>query len=132
MEGSCGEGEQQRRQDSDHGYFPGGSMDSFKAGVLAAPVEHLQAWEEQLEERDIQPPACPNPFLFCFVTDHDMLPEQHARLRVLSLAGHPMHPAWCSLTGFSRGPSMAARPPSSATGEAAGELGEVGSAAWSR
>ena len=87
------QGEQQRRRDTDQGGFPGGSMDSFEAAVLAAPMAHLEAWEEQLEtrmkERGIQPPDCPNPFLYCFVTDYTILPEQHARLRVLSLAGHP-------------------------------------------
>ena len=64
-------------------------MDDFEAAVLAAPMAHLEAWGEQLEKRGIQPPECPDPFLYCFVTDHTMLPEQHARLRVLSLAGHP-------------------------------------------
>jgi len=68
-------------------------MDEFEAAVLAAPMAHLETWEEQLEgsmeERSIQPPYCPHPFLYCFVTDHTMLPDQHARLRVLSLAGHP-------------------------------------------
>ena len=68
-------------------------MDSFEAAVLAAPMAHLEAWEEQLEKRmkelGTQPPDCPKPFLYCFVTDHTILPEQHARLRVLSLAGHP-------------------------------------------
>ncbi|BDA41861.1 hypothetical protein COCOBI_02-6560 [Coccomyxa sp. Obi] len=86
-------GEQQRRQDSEQGGFPGGSMDDFEEAVLAAPAARLAAWEEQLEGRmgegDIQPPDCPHPFLYCFVTDHNMLPDQHARLRVLSLAGPP-------------------------------------------
>ena len=64
-------------------------MDMFVQAVMAAPEAFLKAWEEQLEERQIQPPHCPHPFLYCFVTDHEMLPIQHTRLRVLSLAGHP-------------------------------------------
>ena len=64
-------------------------MAEFEAAVLDAPMAHLEAWEVQLEKRGIQPPQCPNSFLYCFVTDHTMLPKEHARLRVLSLAGHP-------------------------------------------
>ena len=64
-------------------------MDDFEAAVLDAPMAHLKAWEEQLEKRGIQPPECPSPFLYSFVTYHTMLPKEHACLRVLSLAGHP-------------------------------------------
>ncbi len=64
-------------------------MRKFEEAVLDATEAHLLAWEEQLEKLGIQPPEVPHPFLCCFVTDHTMLSKEHARLRVLSLAGHP-------------------------------------------
>ncbi|BDA47753.1 hypothetical protein COCOBI_11-0100 [Coccomyxa sp. Obi] len=72
-----------------NGGFPGGSMKDFEEAVVKADMPSLKAWEEQLSKRPISIPEVPTKFLYLFVTDHRMLPEQHARLRVLSLAGHP-------------------------------------------
>ncbi|BDA42819.1 hypothetical protein COCOBI_03-7120 [Coccomyxa sp. Obi] len=73
------------------GGFPGGNMEEFQKAVMKkSSTKFLDTWEEQLLDRGVPPPETSTPFLYLFVTDHRMTLDQHTRLRVLSLAGHPL------------------------------------------
>ena len=72
------------------GGFPGGSMEEFVEAAKQASKATLDHWADQLAKRNLSLPKSSKLDLvvYMFVTDLRMMTDQHARHRMLALAGH--------------------------------------------